>query len=251
MLLKDKLAIVTGANRGIGQAIMQCFAEHGASLIACARKEDPGFSAHCESLAIQHGIEITPLYFDLAVGDDIKRATTQIIGLKKNIDVLVNNAGTASGGFFQMTPQTELHRVFQVNFFGQVQFTQTISRLMVRQQSGSIINMTSIAGILGQPGMTAYGSSKAALIQATRTLAAEIGAQGVRVNAIAPNVTRTDMYDQMEATARQRLIDSAALKRAAEPNEIANVALFLASDLSSYMTGQVLRVDGGILSGVL
>jgi 3-oxoacyl-[acyl-carrier protein] reductase len=116
---------------------------------------------------------------------------------------------------------------------------------MARSKAGSIINIASTAGLVGDAGMTSYGSSKAALMFATKTMATELGESGIRANAIAPNVTRTDMYHQMEERARDKLIASTALKRPAEPVEIANVALFLASDLSSYVTGQVLRVDGG------
>lgn len=247
VLLKDKLAIVTGSNRGIGLEILHLFAEQGAHLIACARQETPAFTASCQQLAERFGVEVTPVHFDLGAAEEVKAAIQRIVGLRRRVDILVNNAGTASGSLFQMTSQQELRRVFEVNFFAQIQFTQAISRVMSRQQAGSIINMASVAGLRGEQGMTAYGSSKAALILATRTLASELGSSGVRVNAIAPNVARTDMYDQMENGARERLIQAAALKRPAEPREIANAALFLASDLSSYITGQVLRVDGGIL----
>lgn len=245
MLLKNKLAIVTGSNRGIGREILRVFAENGADLLACARKETPEFSALCESLADQHRVSIQTVYFDLESSDQIKTAVNAIISSRRKVDILVNNAGTASGGLFQMTSIQEMRRVFEINFFAQLQFTQTLSRLMARQKSGSIVNIASTAGLRGDAGMTAYGGSKAALMLATKTLATELGEAGVRVNAIAPSVTKTDMYDQMESKALERLIEASALKRPAEPREIANVALFLASDLSSYMTGQVLQVDGG------
>jgi 3-oxoacyl-[acyl-carrier protein] reductase len=245
-LLKDKLAIVTGSNRGIGLEILRLFAEHGAHLIACARKPSDTFAALCEELASQHRTEVIPLYFDLAKPDEIKAALNQVVAMRRSVDVLVNNAGIASGALFQMTSMQTLRDTFEVNFFGQIQLTQTISRLMSRQRSGSIVNMASVAALHGQVGMMAYGSSKAAMTHATRVLANELGIQGVRVNAIAPNATQTDMLAQMEAGAREQLLQSCALKRAAQPREIANVALFLASDLSSYITGQVLEVDGGL-----
>lgn len=247
MLLENKLAIITGCNRGIGLATVNAFVAQGASIIACVRNESPDFKQHCDQLAATHGVSIDILAFDLTLADATKAAIARIVALRRKIDILVNNAGAASGALFQMTTQRDLRDIFDINFFAQLQFTQSISRLMTRQRSGSIINMASVAGLIGEPGMTAYGSSKAALIQATRTLASELGATGIRVNAIAPSITHTDMYDQMAPAARNRLIEAAALKRAAEPEEIANVALFLASDLSSYITGQVIRVDGGIL----
>lgn len=146
-----------------------------------------------------------------------------------------------------MTPISKISEEFEVNFFSQLQFSQSIARLMVRAKTGSIINMASVSGLLGDLGTISYGSSKAALMYATKTMARELGEFNVRVNAIAPSVTKTDMLDQMEAGARDRMILSTALKRPAEVIEVANVALFLASDLSSYVTGQTLRVDGGLL----
>jgi 3-oxoacyl-[acyl-carrier protein] reductase len=163
------------------------------------------------------------------------------------VDVLVNNAGTASGGLFQMMPIAELRRVFEINFFGQILLTQGLSRLMTRHRSGSIINIASTAVEIADPGTLAYGTSKSAFSRASQSMATELGGSGVRVNTISPGVTKTDMYDQMSPEARERLINTAALKRAAEPQDIANVALFLASDLSCFVTGQTLRVDGGMI----
>jgi len=166
--------------------------------------------------------------------------------LKIKIDILVNNAGFASGAYFQMTPIVDLERMMKINFTSQIQFTQGISRYMARFKSGSIINIGSTAGIFGDSGMLSYGSSKAALIFATKTMASELGQYNIRVNVVAPSVTKTEMYDQMEENARIKLINSSAFKRAAEPLEVANVVLFLASNLSTFVNGQTIRVDGGI-----
>lgn len=245
-LLKDKLAIVTGSNRGIGLEILRLFAAQGAHVVACARRPSDAFTTCCQELADQHGTEVIPLYFDLGQSDDIKTALHQLTAMRRPVDLLINNAGVASGALFQMTTMQALRNMFEINFFGQIQFTQAVARLMARQRRGAIVNMASVAALHGESGMLAYGSSKAALAHATRILATELGAQGVRVNAIAPSATRTDMLAQMDTAARERLVQACALKRAAEPREIANVALFLASDLSSYITGQVLEVDGGL-----
>jgi 3-oxoacyl-[acyl-carrier protein] reductase len=163
-----------------------------------------------------------------------------------SIDVLINNAGIASGGFFQMTSIDEMRKLFEVNFFSQIALSQIISRKMIRNKMGSIINIASNAGLLGGQGMLAYGSSKAALILATKVMATELGKFNIRVNAIAPSVTKTDMYDQMEEKAREKLISSSALGRPANPDEVANTALFLASELSSYLNGQIICMDGGV-----
>jgi 3-oxoacyl-[acyl-carrier protein] reductase len=246
MLLKGKTAVITGSNKGIGKVILELFAENGANVIACSRKETPEFVNTLELLKRKFNISIIPVYFDLEDSAQIKTAITSIISLKSKIDILVNNAGYASGAYFQMTPIADLERMIKVNFTSQIQFTQGISRYMVRFKSGSIINMGSTAGLFGDVGMLSYGSSKAALIFATKTMATELGQHNIRVNVIAPSVTKTEMYDQMEENARNKLIESSAFKRAAEPIEVANVALFLASDLSTFVNGQTIRVDGGI-----
>ena len=246
MLLKNKTAIITGCNRGIGKAILETFANNGADVFACVRKETEGFSEDIRILSQRTGVSITPVYFDFVEKDQVYGGIKTIISSKKRIDVLVNNAGIASGSLFQMTPLHELKNVFEINYFSQILFMQGISRYMSRSKAGSIVNIASTSGLIGESGTMSYGSSKAALIYATKTIASELGKFNIRVNAIAPSVTRTDMYDQMDEKARNKLIESSALKRPCEPVEVANVALCLASELSSFVTGQILRVDGGI-----
>lgn len=245
MILTNKVAIVTGANRGIGQTIAQTFVAQGAFVFACMRQLD---SAALEKLApAKKSDRVKGISLDLSDEASIKSAVREIMAINIKIDILVNNAGTASGGLFQMTPIVELRRVFEINFFGQIALTQSVSRLMARNRSGSIINIASTAADIPDPGTLSYGSSKAALARASRSMATELAGVGVRVNTISPGVTKTDMFDQMAPEARERLISTAAFKRAAEPQDIANVALFLASDLSSFVTGQNLRVDGGMI----
>ena len=246
MLLQGKTAIITGSNRGIGKNILQLFAENGANIIACARMETPDFIEFIKLMEDKFDVLIMPVYFDLENVEEIKRAVSDIVKLKLRIDILVNNAALANGAYFQMTSMNELERMMKINFSSQIYFTQGISRYMARFKSGSIINMGSIAGLLGDAGTLSYGSSKAALIFATKIMATELGQYNIRVNIIAPSVTKTEMYDQMEENARNKLIESSAFKRSAEPIEVANVALFLASDLSTFVNGQTIRVDGGI-----
>ncbi|WP_250509664.1 SDR family oxidoreductase [Caballeronia sp. GACF4] len=248
MLLKDKVAVVTGANRGIGDAIVRTFAAQGARVIACVR--DPATPAHAAwlaSLADDGHVEVQSVPLELADEASVKAAVKAIMALTPRVDVLVNNAGTASGGLMQMTTMAELRRLFDVNFFGQVLLTQGLSRLMARHKSGSIINLTSTAALIADAGTLAYGTSKAAFARATESMATELGASGIRVNAIAPGPTRTDMFEQMTPAARERIVESSALKRAGESQDVANVALFLASELSAFVSGQILRVDGGIV----
>jgi 3-oxoacyl-[acyl-carrier protein] reductase len=246
-LLDDKVAVVTGANRGIGYAIARTFAAHGAKLIACVRTIEPDTEAALKALEQTSGREVVLVAMDLADEASVKAGTRAIAAASTRIDILVNNAGIASGGLFQMTSMSELRRVFDINFFNQIVLTQGIARLMARAKAGTIVNIASTAAQIADPGTLAYGSSKAAFARASQSMATELGALGIRVNAIAPGVTRTDMYEQMASGAREKLIAASALKRPAEAQDVANMALFLASDLSSHVTGQVLRVDGGMV----
>jgi 3-oxoacyl-[acyl-carrier protein] reductase len=244
-LLKGKVALITGCNRGIGKAIMETFAQNGADIWACARKQTNEFDGLLQELRTKYNNRITPLYFDLADESAIKEALNPLLVAKEKIDILVNNAGVAHGSFFQMTSISKIKEVFEINFFSQLLVTQIVAKLMMKQKSGSIINLASIAGMDGNPGYVSYGSGKAALIYATKSIAKEFAANNVRVNAIAPGLTETAMADQMEEKAKALMINSSAMNRLAQPQEIANTALFLASDLSQFITGQVIRVDGG------
>lgn len=245
MILSGKNAIVTGASRGIGRAIVEAFAESGASIWAHARKDTPEFRADMEAVAKSHGVVIEPVFFDVTDALAMKAAVKQIAGSGRSVDVLVNNAGVLHRGLFQMTPMKTVREVFDVNFFGALELSQCVVRLMQKKRNGSIINMASDAGLDLKSGHIAYGVSKAALIAATKTLAAELGASGIRVNAIAPGLTDTDMANLIEKEARQNMLDKTSLKRLAQPTEIASVAVFLASEMASFVTGHVLRADGG------
>lgn len=247
MLLKDKVAIVTGANRGIGLSIAKTFLQNGAKVIACIRFSENQEETLIKKLKLDEVKNLQIVNIDLSEEQTIKSAIKEIMSTNSKIDILINNAGIASGGLFQMTTMQEMHRLFDINFFGQILFTQGIARLMQRNKAGSIINIASTAASIADPGTMAYGSSKAAFSRASQSMATELGMSGIRVNVIAPGVTKTDMFDQMSPGAREKLINSSSLKRAAEPQDIANAALFLGSDLSSFITGQILRVDGGII----
>lgn len=245
-LLQNKVAVITGANRGIGKCIAEKFAENGANIIVCMRSISPETAEWIKELRGKFNISINPVIVDLSDERVVKASIQEIFKISKKVDILVNNAGIASGSLFQMTPVSEIRKIFEINFFSQIALSQGIAKIMVRNKSGSIINLSSTAAFISDPGTLAYGSSKAAFSRATQSMASELGSYNIRVNAIAPSVTKTDMYEQMSVDAREKLISSSALKRAAEPEEIAKVAVFLASELSSFVTGQVIRVDGGI-----
>ncbi len=240
-----KNAIITGAKGGIGKAIMEKFASEGVNVWACIRTPDEAFSAYCDELSSKYQVWIRVICFDLSEEEAIKEGIKSIITEKKPIDIVVNNAGVAYGGLLQMTTMETLKDVYQVNYFAPVQITQMVSRVMMKQRSGSIINVASVGGIEAEPGYLAYGSSKASLIWTTRMLANELGDYGIRVNAVAPGTTDTKMGHFKNEEALQNVLGRTSLGRMAKPEEIAEGVWFLASDASAYITGDVLKIDGG------
>lgn len=246
-MLKGKNAVITGARRGIGRATVEVFAKNGANIWACARAQNDAFEADMAGLAEKYGVWIKPVYFELTDETQMKEAFRQIRREKLPVDSLVNNAGTISDSIsFLMTPMVQMREIFEVNFFSQIGFTQYIAQLMMRRHTGSIVNIASISGLDGQPTQLEYVGSKAALIGATKHLAIVLGKMGIRVNAVAPGIIDTDGGNQMPPDVMKQTLDKSVMKRLGQPHEVGNMAAFLASDLSSYITGQVIRVDGGL-----
>ena len=246
-MLKGKTAIITGSNRGIGKSILSKFSENGANCIACVRKSNKEFEEFCKNLEKNHNTEINIISFDLLKRQEISEAIKKIRSLGKKIDVLVNNAGILFNSLFQMTSEKKLNEIFDANFFSHVLLTQHISREMMKNKSGSIIFISSTSAKRNDIGRFAYSSTKAAISSTSRVLAKELGIYRIRVNAICPGLTKTDMSaDNTREDFQKDEINKISLKRLAEPDEIANVAVFLASDLSSYVTGQDIIVDGGV-----
>ena len=247
MLLKNKSAIVTGCNRGIGKAIIENLAKNGANIWACIRKQNKEFSNYLKNLQKKTGVTIEEIYFDLNDIDEVKKSAQKIVSQNKPIDILVNNAGIIHTSLFQMTPIEKMKEIFEINYFTPLFFTQYIVKKMAQQKKGSIINISSSAAIEANEGRLAYASSKAALITSTKVIAKELGRLNIRVNAIAPGLTETDMMrNSTPENVLKETLKRIPLNRVGSPNEIANVVLFLSSDLSNYITGQVLSVDGGM-----
>lgn len=244
-LLSGKTAVVTGSNRGIGKAILENFAANGASVFACARKETEEFTNLAIEISAKNSVEIIPIYFDSMNHEELKQAFQTIRDSKRTIDILVNNSGIGHNALFQMTSLDKLNEVLHVNFVAPFIFTQYLTKLMVRQRSGNIITISSTAALDGTEGKSAYGASKAALIAMTKVIASELRQFGIRANAIAPGMTDTEILACLPEQVVSKMNDPAALIRISKPVEIANTAVFLASDLSAHISGQVIRVDGG------
>ena len=245
-MLKGKNVFITGTNRGIGAAILKECAANGASIWAHARKETAEFSSFLDETSKKYDVEIRPVYFDMTDKDAMKQAVKEIRSSKLSVDALINNAGMMHNASFQMSSEKALRDVFEVNFFATFLLTQYIANLMARQKHGSIVTVSSMGALDGNPGKAVYGSSKAALITMSRVIANELGAQGIRSNCIAPGVIETDILQTMPESEVLKAKDLTPMKRLGLPEEVASTAVFLASDKSSFVNGQVIRVDGGL-----
>ena len=244
-LLKGKTAIITGASRGIGKGIAKQFALNGAN-VAFTFSKSIELAKEFEKELISLGVKAVAYQSDAANYSDSIELVEKINTDFDSIDILVNNAGCISTSLFQMTPLSKVKEMFDINFFSMFQFTQGIVKSMVKN-GGSVVNISSSAAIEGNEGRVSYASSKSAVITFGQVISRELGGNNIRVNTIAPGLTETEMMKgSTPDDVLKRTLDRVSLHRTAKPKEIANVALFLASNLSSYMTGQVLRVDGGM-----
>ena len=251
MLLKNKVAIVTGAAQGIGRAIAKLFSENGAIVVMCDMLEDKLISAADEIFAAT-GMETMALKVDVTKKDDIEAAVGKVFDAYGRIDILVNNAGILKHALILDMAERDWDRVFEVNVKGTFLFTQMVGKIMKKQGSGKIVNVSSCSGKKPTMEEGAYCASKSAIIGLTRVTALELGVYGVNCNAICPGATDTDMVRTTFITSpeiEKEWIDKTALKRLGTPEDQARVALFLASELSDHMTGEALIVSAGEIMG--
>ena len=244
--LSDKTALITGCNRGIGSSILKAFVQEGASVIACTRKVDDELNKYYHQLSHDYGVNIYPITMDLSDEESIKQGMKEVNALKLPIDILVNNAGIAKFKPFVMTRMDDYKEMMQVNVYAPALISQYVIKNMLKQKKGCIINFSSVSGLDMNSGNAAYGVSKAAIASLTRTMARELAKTNIRVNAIAPGFVETDMNKQIAEDYMESMKQQISLGRIANPEEVANLVCFLASDDSSYITGQIVRVDGGI-----
>lgn len=245
--LGGRVAFVTGAARGIGRAVTLRLIEVGATVVANVRNTSEAteqLNADAAAIAADRLV-----LFEGDVGDAsfANSAMKLVFDRFKKLDVLVNNAGILRDAYIGMISDADIEETLSVNVAGLIRLTQSMSRLMKRQRAGTIINLASIIGRRGNVAQMLYGASKAAAIGATLSAAKELAPYGIRVNAVAPGLIDTAMTAQLPAEMRDKLTGQIGLGRTGTPDDVANVILFLASDLSSYVTGQVLGVDGGLV----
>ena len=245
-LLEGHRILVTGANRGIGWATCQTLAANGAHVVGATRSNNVDFLAQLKSLSSEYQVPVSHVTLDLADAGSIKLALSGIRKAPEPLAGLVNNAGVTYNALFQMSPLDSVRDVFEVNFFGLYGLMQGCARLMVRQRQGSIVNVASTAAVDGNLGKSVYGASKAAVIALTKATAREFAPMGIRVNAVAPGVTETDMLSTMATEVVADVERTTDVGRRGQPSEIAEAICFLLSPSASYISGQVLRVDGGM-----
>ncbi len=242
----DKVVCITGADGGIGREITKKFAAEGAILILTSIAESQSFTDFVAELKRDYKVDVHPFFFDLSNEEAIKEGLKAIKALKLKINVLINNAGMPHLAILPFTRMADVKKVFQVNYFAQLQITQSLLSIIVKDGSGCILNAASIAGIDGDMGNAVYGATKASMILFTKVLSKELASSRIRVNAVAPGLTRTPFADAMGDKAKASMEEISSMGRLATPNEIANAYFFLASEDASFINGQVLRVDGGV-----
>lgn len=243
--LKGKVALVTGASRGIGKSIAWSLAQHGAMVFINGRKEE-SLDNVCKEFSDKK-LDFQKLIFSVSDPNSIKEAFLQLYNKTKKLDILINNAGIMEDGLMGMLSQDQIIRTFETNTFSVLHTCQFASRIMKKQNSGSIINISSIIGTNGNSGQSTYSGSKAAVIGITKSLSKELAAYNINVNAICPGFIDTDLVKSTPDDLLQETINRIAMKKIGKPEDVANLATFLSLPASSYITGQIIGVDGGML----
>jgi 3-oxoacyl-[acyl-carrier protein] reductase len=246
-LLEGKKVIITGASRGIGKGIAEVFADHGAD-VAFTYSSSEAPALELEKALSSKGVKAKAYKSNAASFEESEKLVAQVLEDFGGIDVLINNAGITRDNLLMRMGEDDFDKVIETNLKSVFNMTKAVQRTLLKQRQGSIINMSSVVGVKGNAGQTNYAASKAGMIGFTKSVALELGSRNIRCNAIAPGFIETEMTAKLDEKTVQGWRDAIPLKRGGSPADVANACLFLASDLSTYVTGQVLNVDGGMLT---
>lgn len=243
--LKEKVAVVTGSARGLGKAIAEKLAEAGANIVITDILEDGVETA--KAIAEKYNVETIFVKSNVVEMDSAKELVKKTIEKFSKIDIMVNNAGITRDGLFLRMKEDDFDKVIAVNLKGVFNCTQAVFKKMIKQRSGSIINISSVIGLIGNVGQTNYAASKAGVLGITKSVAREGAKRGIRVNAVAPGFIKTEMTKTLKEEVQKQILSQIPMGEMGNPEDVANTVLFLASDLSSYVTGQTIPVDGGMV----
>ena len=246
-LLEGKTAIITGGSRGIGKAIVEVFVKQGAN-VAFTYSSSSEAAKIIESELSTSNVKVKSYKSDASNFEEAQELAAAVLEEFGSIDILINNAGITKDNLLMRMSEEDFDRVIQVNLKSVFNMTKAVQRTMLKQRKGSIINMSSVIGVNGNAGQSNYAASKAGILGFTKSMAIELGSRNIRSNAIAPGFIVTEMTDQLGEDTIKQYFEAIPLKRGGTPEEIANTCVFLGSDMSSYITGQVLNVDGGMLT---
>lgn len=243
--LKDKIALITGAGRGIGRAIAEKLAADGADLVLCDLKTE--WLADTEKSVAALGRKVLCLACDVSNAAQVEQAVDGAVAAYGRIDILVNNAGITKDGYMVRMSEDDWDAVLDINLKGTFLVTKFVAKVMMKQQSGNIINIASIIGLIGNTGQCNYAASKAGVIAFTKTSAKEFASRNIRANAVAPGFIDTKMTEVLKPEIKQKMLDAIPMGRFGKPEDVAGVVAFLASDVSKYVTGQVINISGGMV----
>ena len=246
-LLEGKTAIITGGSRGIGKGIAETFAQHGAN-VAFTFSSSVEAAQQLEKDLGTFGVKVKAYQSNAADFNEAQKLVDDVVAEFGSVDILVNNAGITKDNLLMRISEEDFDKVIEVNLKSVFNMTKAVQRTMLKQRKGSIINMSSVVGVKGNAGQTNYAASKAGIIGFSKSVALELGSRNIRSNVIAPGFIETEMTGKLDEKTVQGWRDSIPLKRGGTPEDVANACVFLASDLSAYVTGQTINVDGGMLT---
>lgn len=247
-LLEGKTAIITGASKGIGKGIAEVFANNGANVAFTYLSSVEAAEAFEKELSSQSGVKVKGFRSDASDYASAEKLVADVLNEFETIDIVINNAGVTRDNLLMRMSEDDFDKVVQINLKSVFNLTKCVQRTMLKQRSGSIINISSVVGVKGNAGQSNYAASKAGIIGFSKSIALELGSRNIRCNVIAPGFIETEMTAKLDEGTVQGWREAIPLKRGGTPKDVANGCLYLASDLSTYVTGQVLNVDGGMLT---